>query len=209
MAEKGLEISPDKTNSIVLVGRSFKSLESNPIDPTPVMLSDTIKYLGVLLDNQNTFKSHIKYVTDKAYLFMNKISRVLPATFGPKYKNRLLYYYVWRAIICYASTAWSNRLHRGKNRATLIAAQRFALIKVTSAYRIVSRDSLCIITGMPPIEIYLEVLRWYREELKREANTLTYSDDPCAINSRATRKKALKIKMQEHLDALWNNYVSI
>ena len=51
---------------------------------------------------------------------------------------------------------WINAMEKESYKSKFIRVQRLINIKMAKAYRKVSREALCILTGMTPIEIKIE-----------------------------------------------------
>ncbi|KAI4480231.1 hypothetical protein M0802_014277 [Mischocyttarus mexicanus] len=65
-----------------------------------------------------------------------------------------IYKGVFVPVISYAAAGWADMINVHHTR-RFKQAQRYALIRVTKAYRTFSTDALCIIAGAIPIELLL------------------------------------------------------
>ena len=62
----------------------------------------------------------------------------------------------------YGAPVWKDALNKASFKARLVRTQRLLNIKIAKAYRTVSNDALCIITGLMPIHLkILEVAKFY------------------------------------------------
>jgi hypothetical protein len=59
-------------------------------------------------------------------------------------------------LLLYGAPLWKKALHKACYRLKLIRVQRLINIKITKAYRTVSNEALCILSGMTPIVIKIE-----------------------------------------------------
>lgn len=69
-----------------------------------------MKYLGVLLDNKWTFKSHFHSVVTHAERMIRKLRRILPNMRGPDERVRRLYVEVVHSILLYEAPLWASAL---------------------------------------------------------------------------------------------------
>jgi hypothetical protein len=62
----------------------------------------------------------------------------------------------------YGAPVWKDALNKASFKARLVRIQRLMNVKIAKAYRKVSNDALCIITGLMPIHIKIqEVAKFY------------------------------------------------
>ena len=59
-------------------------------------------------------------------------------------------------LMLYGTPVWKNVLKRHCYKAKLIRIQRLINLKIAKAYRTVSNEALCIISGITPINIKIE-----------------------------------------------------
>jgi hypothetical protein len=59
-------------------------------------------------------------------------------------------------LLLYSAPVWIRAMEKGKYKNKIIRVQRLINIKMAKAYRTVSNDALCVITGMTPINIKIE-----------------------------------------------------
>ena len=156
-------ISVNKTSGILLKGR----LDGER--PPRVRLSneclkvkDTLKYLGVIIDRGLSFRSHPKYVAEKAKKIMTKYAALYGLKWGVSYREMsVVYKGSFVPIITYAVYVWMDNVNV-INMRKIITAHRYALLRVTKAYRTISTDALEVVANIPPIEfaLYEEKLRY-------------------------------------------------
>lgn len=115
-----------------------------------------LKHLGVMIDDRLNFNSHVDYACEKAAKAINALSRIMPNTGGPRSSKRRLLASVSSSILRYGVPAWGAALKTKRNRMKLNSAFRLMAMRVTSAYRTISSEAVCVIAGMIPICITLE-----------------------------------------------------
>ena len=98
---------------------------------------------------------------------------------------------------------WNSVLNRKCYRSKLIRIQRLINIKIAKAYRTVSNEALCVITGLMPINIKIEETVKYYEYVKgngnlfdreMEAKYWTHPADTVKINeAQEDRKQTIEV----------------
>ncbi|XP_071575173.1 uncharacterized protein [Temnothorax nylanderi] len=79
-------------------------------DGFKVKISYSMKYLGVYIDKNWAFNTHIKYVTSKISRVSRALCGILPNLRGPVKNKRRLYYTVITSIALYAAPIWSSEV---------------------------------------------------------------------------------------------------
>jgi hypothetical protein len=123
---------------------------------------NTMKYLGITIDNKFRFSEHIKYATEKCRKF--SLSKSAKISWGLKhgalttiYKGAIL------PLLLYGAPVWIEALQYKHNRLKYIRVQRLTNIIIAKAYRTVSNEALCILTELIPIDIKIaEAFQFYR-----------------------------------------------
>jgi hypothetical protein len=81
-------------------------------------------------------------------------------TWGLKHKAlKTIYTGALLPLILYGAPVWKGAVNRSCYKAKLVRIQRLINIRITKAYRTVSNDALCIITGLMPINIKIEATK--------------------------------------------------
>lgn len=151
--ENRLELSVAKTKVMLLKGQ-LRRPPIVKIRNQTVQHVQTYKYLGVVLDEKLSFKSHIEYACKKAVDAFYKIGRIGKANWGLGYRSLLtIYKGLGEAILLYGVAAWAHKLELSTYAARLIKAQRIMLLMVCQGYRTLPADSLQILAGVMPIDL--------------------------------------------------------
>lgn len=152
-----LEIAPEKTEAVLLKCPKNIPNELNiSIQGVRIEPKKAIKYLGVFMDWQGTFGSHVTYVCNKASEKAAALSRLLPNIGGPSEVKRRMLVGVAQSIILYAAPIWASVCKIKKYENLLISTQRKMLLRATSGYRTTSAAALQTIAGMPPITLLID-----------------------------------------------------
>ena len=132
------------------------------------------RYLGVILDKDLNFDSHIQYITAKATNVVWQLARGARKRWG--FSPAVMKFFYERCIetiICYAASVWGHRCQATQaNLRRIQAVQRLMMIKMTRAYRTTSFAALSAITGCAPIELRIKEL-YERPVLAKEQGAET------------------------------------
>jgi hypothetical protein len=152
-----LEFNATKTTS-VLFTRNLKFQKPKIIfDKNELLLSNSMQYLGVEIDNKLTSKLHINKTKTKALrLFMNLI-KFPKNKFGLNRKALdIIYKGAVIPIISYGCPVWANAVNKNYIKESLEGLQRLAAIRICSAYKTVSTEALNVIANLIPIELRIK-----------------------------------------------------
>jgi hypothetical protein len=116
-----------------------------------------LKYLGVILDSKLSFRDHIIDMTDKFSKLIFTLSESAKLNWGLKY-SALKSIYAWGilALLLYGAPVWINAINKASYKLKITRVQRLINIRLARAYRTVSNEALCLITGLSPIAIKIE-----------------------------------------------------
>jgi len=110
----------------------------------------TVKYLGIIIDDKLTFREHITHVTEKCRKIIFSLSKSAKLNWGISHKALKTLYTGGIPPLLYGAPVWAKTLEKTSHRKKLTRVQRLINIKVAKAYRTVSNEALCIITGLQP-----------------------------------------------------------
>ncbi|KAI4472524.1 hypothetical protein M0802_016736 [Mischocyttarus mexicanus] len=151
-----LELSASKSHMILLKG--FLDIRRPPtvrLGEKSLKMDAETKYLGVFIGTRFNMSAHITHVSNKSKVIFSKLASVAKANWGLSTNTmKAIYKGVFVPIISYAAAGWADKINVHHKR-RLMQAQRYALIRVTKAYRTISTDALCIIAGATPIDLLL------------------------------------------------------
>lgn len=111
-----LTINTAKTQAILFLPPNRRTkVYRNPsnlhirVDARPIHLTDTVKYLGVILHKHLKWKCHLQELSKKAYNRLNLIRRLTGTTWGLKAKAVINTYKAFlRPVLTYGHLAWIN-----------------------------------------------------------------------------------------------------
>jgi len=116
-----------------------------------------------------TFRKHINYIEEKCTKLIFTLARSAKITWGLKHKAlKTIYTGASLPIILYGAPVWKDVIKRSCYKAKIVRIQRLINIRIAKAYRTVSNEALCIITGLMPIHIKIEEAVKLQEPTKAE-----------------------------------------
>lgn len=156
MREKKLSLAHHKTEIVVISNQKNVQHATIVVGECTIDSKREVRHLGVMLDDRLNFNNHVDYVCKKATVVISALSRIMPNNSAIISSKRRLLASVSSSIVRYAAPVWSSALKTGRNRAQLNRTSRLMAMRVSSAYRTISSDAVCVIAGMIPICLLLE-----------------------------------------------------
>jgi len=159
IGELGLEVSPQKTEAM------FCALRGTPppnisvtVSSVPVPVRPYLKYLGLTLDSEWSFKTHFELLAPRVERAANALSRLLPNIGGPNGAVRRLYANVVHSIALYAAPVWAAEMGATLYIKTLMyRAQRRVAQRIVRSYRTTSHAAATALAGIPPLELLADM----------------------------------------------------
>ena len=134
---------------------------------------NSIKYLGIIFDSKLTFRDHVNYIEEKCRKLIFTLSKSAKVRRGLKHEAlKTVYTGGILPLILYGAPVWKSVLDNTSYKAKIIRIQRLINIRIAKAYRTVSSDALCVITGIIPINIKIEEIAKYYECIKGNGNLI-------------------------------------
>jgi len=130
-----------------------------------------IKYLGITFDSKMTFRDHINYIEEKCTKLIFTLAKSAKLTWGLKHKAlNTIYTGGILPLILYGAPVWKSVMNRACYKAKIVRIQRLINIRIAKAYRTVSNEALCVITGIMPINLKIMETARYYEITKRKGS---------------------------------------
>lgn len=149
----GLSLADHKSEAILITGRKIVEYLNIQVGEQLIASKESLKYLGVVIDNRLNYREHIVYAGDKAARLQSALAGILPNTGGPRQGRRLLLAKVVTSAILYAAPIWAEALNVQTNRRKLAATYRLSALRAISGFRTISDEAACVLAGMMPIDI--------------------------------------------------------
>ena len=157
--------SPKKNSASPLVELQ---VSGNTIESTGKLL-----YLGVLLDNQLTFKEHLKNKIIRANTQLNLLRRIAAQNYGLTAEiTKILYKTVIEPSLTYCSPAFAHRLTVKAFVKSLRSIQRKCCLTISRAFATSRTETVIAVTGLLPIDYVIKA----KEELRRVKQTGAFGD---------------------------------
>lgn len=119
-----------------------------------VVVSRSLRVLGLILDDNLGFTEHINSVSAKAIGLYQKTSRAARATWGLKPDVlRFLYGAIAEPIMMYASGAWAHKASKVNIRRKLDRVTRAFAIQIAKAHRTTSMVAAALLAGIVPLHL--------------------------------------------------------
>jgi len=152
-----LKVAESKTEIVIFRNRKRKMVDQLclRVGHEMIPVKRSIKYLGVYLDQEWSFKEHTEYIEQKATRVARQLGRLMPNLRGPSEKKRRLYANTISSVILYAAPIWSDEIGgTAKLRQQITRVQRTIAIRVISGYRTVSADAALLLARIVPVAIH-------------------------------------------------------
>jgi ribonuclease HI len=116
-----------------------------------------LKYLGIIFDYKLTFRDHINYIVEKCTKLTFALAKSAKINWGLGHKAlRTIYVGGILPLLLYGAPVWIKAMEKEKYKNKVSRVQRLINIKMAKAYRTVSSEALCVVTGMTPIHLKIE-----------------------------------------------------
>jgi len=136
-----------------------------------------LKYLGIIFDYKLSFKERINYLAEKCTKLIFQLAKSATFNWGLSHKVlQTLYLGGIQPLLVYGAPVWIKAMRKEKYKSRLLRVQRLINIKMAKAYRTVSNEALCVLTGMIPIDIKIEETAQLYQLTKGTANDKTQFD---------------------------------
>jgi ribonuclease HI len=166
MTDRGMKLDIDKSEAI---HHSRRRCDKNTIltpislprqgdrDETTIIVTPSIKWLGIIFDKSLNFVQHLKDVAMKAQKAVDSLTMLGNSTRGlDQYYRRLLYLGAILPMMTYGSTTWWNGTKQQQKIVSKV--QNAALRQITGAFRTTPILAMEVTSSVPPIQIHLDYL---------------------------------------------------
>ncbi|GBN50436.1 Putative protein in type-1 retrotransposable element R1DM [Araneus ventricosus] len=159
-----LQVASEKTLAVVFRGtqnknrqkRGLATLKRTPIfklNNRTIRTVDSLKYLGIFIDNQFNWNDHITFLRSKMLGIIKNFHSVTGPNWGTGV-SLLKHWYltVIQPSLLFGAAVWGGSFTK-KQINTLHSIQRIALLKISKGYRTCPTDALNVILGFPPLHV--------------------------------------------------------
>jgi hypothetical protein len=152
----GLSVNPDKTG---LVTFTRKMKLTGFFEPqffgVKLSLSESVKYLGVILDSRLTWRQHVEVKVRKAHNLLWACRRVW-WDLRPKVVHWLYVTIIWPTI-SFPSLVWWPGCQTASAKNKLSKVQRLACLGITEAIHMTPTGAMEVLAGLPPLDLVIHV----------------------------------------------------
>lgn len=148
----GSEIAAHKTEIVLLSSRKRVENSQVLVKGVQIVSTDTLKYLGVLIDRRLSFKDHATYASRKAAMTAAALARIMPNVGGPRLPARKLLVAVMKATLLYAAPIWSTVTNKVSYLDSARAVSRTMALRLIRGFRTISDDAAHAIACLTPID---------------------------------------------------------
>ncbi len=177
------------------------------------------KYLGIIIDDDLSFKTHFDKVITRGYKILHSAKKYIFSNYGMQPEViKWMYEQLIRPIITYGAVIWFGAWSKNREcRHNFGKLERHALQLMTGAYKTVSTDSLNVLTQVTPVELYTKEkalktvmrLKEYDHWIEYRGNEYNYTNGKIIDNE---YKKIMgnngvvtdKLKYEEIIEVSWN-----
>ncbi len=157
------------------------------IQGEPLRIGTSMKYLGVIIDQNLNFTEHLTKMSEKTKKMYYQLLRVGGNTWGSNYKNRkILYQALIESSYTYCASVFINRGLKIAEKLNQI--QRPFIINIARCYRTVSTIAAQVVAMAMPLDLvakksadeYVRGIRKMEKSLKKKRKRLAQnSNDRC------------------------------
>ncbi|XP_018494474.1 uncharacterized protein LOC108864059, partial [Galendromus occidentalis] len=204
MQQNHLELAPQKCEAVMLLKKRTDGDSDIKLRGETIRVETHVKYLGIILEQNLTGKTHIEERLKKATQVAMSTARILPRTFGASETQRRLLAAVSESIALYAAPIWApSALVFSKYRDKLDRTQRVMAIRITRAYRTNSTEADLVLARTTPWAL----LAKERSQLYEEKKRISRQEGSAAIGTAQTGGEQIRnhtVQAWQERNAMFN-----
>ena len=162
LESRGLELSVEKTQCLVVDQRSdidkdnFSPSHLTVVDQA-IPITDTIRYLGVVLNKRLTWEDHLQYTIGRAERYVPLLSTICRNMYGySTWARRIMYKGTVLATMQYCSSVFYQEVAKNDYiKTSLQHLRRRMCINIARLYRSVGVEAAGVVAGIPPIDLLI------------------------------------------------------
>jgi hypothetical protein len=120
-------------------------------------ISQSFKYLGIIIDSKLSWRSHVNYITNKANQLIMELIKFAKNQFGLNGRSlETIYKGAVLPLISYGVSVWHEAIDRKFVINHLNTLQRLVALRINKSYKTVSTDASNILANFMPIDLHLK-----------------------------------------------------
>lgn len=151
-----MELAKHKTEAVLITSRKTAETMKLGVGEQEITSQPFIRYLGVMLDARLNFKQQVEHISAKASVVRASLARLMPNIGGPKQSRRLLLSSVVTSVLTYGISIWADALKSQESWRKAGPVYRLSALRVPSAFRTISEEAVCAISGTLPLRVLAE-----------------------------------------------------
>lgn len=151
-----LTLATHKTEMVILYGGNKHKEIKIKFNDVMVASKNSIRYLGLIMSQNLNWKDQITNAINKAEKIVWSLTRLMPATNGPKTSVRRLICTAAMSVMLYGAPVWGHFVKYAVYCKKLERVQRQMLLRISCAYRTASTEAIQVISGVAPIELTIQ-----------------------------------------------------
>lgn len=159
MDSMNLQLAKQKTEAVLITSRKVIETIKLKVGEQEITSQPYIRYLGVMLDARLNFKQQVEHVSAKASAVVASLARLMPNVGGPRQSRRLLLSSVVTSVLTYGISIWADALEKQESWRKAGPVYRLSALRVASAFRTISMEAVCVISGTLPLRVLAEERR--------------------------------------------------
>ncbi|GBP75629.1 Retrovirus-related Pol polyprotein from type-1 retrotransposable element R1 [Eumeta japonica] len=148
-----LQLAKHKTEAVLITSRKVVEIITLRVGDLEITSQPHIRYLRVMLDARLNFKQQVEHVIARASAVVTSLARLMPNVGGPKETRRLLLSSVVTSALTYGISIWADALDTQESLRKAGPVYRRSELRVASAFRTISEEAMCVISGTLPLRI--------------------------------------------------------
>jgi len=152
LTRTGLALAEQKCEAMLITKTRTHNDINITVNGHQVPSTNCIKYLGLHINQKWNFTEHAKITAAKAGKIVSRLSRIMPNISAAKPTKRKLLSNVAHSVMLYGAPVWAGEMS-AEGWKELLKVQRRICLRVASAYCTTSRDAICVISGIPPLNL--------------------------------------------------------
>ena len=170
--ENTLSLSEEKTKLMLITKKKNIPEPDFFINNKKIEWVNEFKYLGVIIDNNLNFNSHVKHVVKRSNIVLSQSRRILGKKWGPQAKiSRWIYTSLILPILTYGIVVWIKCAFKESNKKQLERVHRRGMLAIMNTMNSTPTAGMEALLNLRPIDIVLQetALKAYHR-MKRNGN---------------------------------------